>query len=1101
MRLKGKTLKRLVIYLYLILALLSLQSSAWSQQYTWSGGSSGSWADPMQWTPNRVAPTVNDTMVIAGSSVTIFDVSTRTVNSLLIREHAHVTLKASGNATLTLTGAGEICLDVSADCSLELGTGVTLRSIGTVINRGGILGAGTLQCEGDVRGTADYALDVTFAGAGFRNLETTTSIVGKVTVASGTTVQGGASGASLDVRGMLTNNGTIRDNETRLTVNVNGSMVNDGLWENATTNLTGTGTLSGSRDLATSIGIGSSGDVTVTRSIAFHGEVMIESGGFLTIPSGVTMLTYNNVFLKSKVADTVASRSRTLQSRRLPDPAYARINGPGHLGFRGHGKTFSNEGLVGAATVFETNAGDVKSIVGSGGEWSFLKISSACNVRINGYQVFTGAPEPLVVDGSVTCSVYNTISYKGTAAQTISPLTYRRLEISNPAGATMSARVTILESVDILQGNLNTGSSTLTLSSSGRIDERGGSVIGNLKVARTCTTGINQDFGGVGIEINPQSYVPYPTKGQSLPSRAVRPAVFTVNVTRVTGLAPPVNGTTFVKKYYVLSTSGDGLGAQLAFRYRQDQLNETNESDLQLYESTNGGNTWIARGGIVDTVSKRITVSHIDGLNIWTAGHPNGIPPTLTSVSPQFGGLGEKLVLILKGTSFTRGSSTVALSGTGISVNSVTFVSATQLDVDISIAEGSAIGLRNVSVTTPAGSIKLTQGFEVRRPVPVLTSLTPASGMKGGALAVSIIGTGFVEGSTTVSFGDGVTLSTLGGNSTTLAAQIMIAQSTRSGPRNVTVVTPPPGGGSATLNGAFMVENPPPQIASISPSSAAKGSSVNAVITGSNFCTGATSLNLGTGITIDSVIVLNNDRLRARLSVSYEGLSTGARDVSVSNDAPGGGLATLKGAFAVTNPTPALTSIVPADAGRGGLVSVSVFGAKFMNGVTTLSFGPGIAVSTITVKSPTEMLVSLSISSVATPGPRVITVTNSSPGGGTATLLTGFTVSSDPVTGIDGSLGLVPDEYALQEAYPNPFNPSTRIRYGIPEDSRVELVIHNMLGNVVAQLINGARSKGVYELLWHAENLPSGVYLIRLQAESVESTKRFLASRKVVLVK
>ena len=58
-----------------------------------------------------------------------------------------------------------------------------------------------------------------------------------------------------------------------------------------------------------------------------------------------------------------------------------------------------------------------------------------------------------------------------------------------------------------------------------------------------------------------------------------------------------------------------------------------------------------------------------------------------------------------------------------------------------------------------------------------------------------------------------------------------------------------------------------------------------------------------------------------------------------------------------------------------------------------------------------------------------------------------------------------------------------------------------MLGNVVAQLIHGERSKGLYELLWHAENLPSGVYLIRLQAESVESTKRFLASRKVVLVK
>jgi hypothetical protein len=58
-----------------------------------------------------------------------------------------------------------------------------------------------------------------------------------------------------------------------------------------------------------------------------------------------------------------------------------------------------------------------------------------------------------------------------------------------------------------------------------------------------------------------------------------------------------------------------------------------------------------------------------------------------------------------------------------------------------------------------------------------------------------------------------------------------------------------------------------------------------------------------------------------------------------------------------------------------------------------------------------------------------------------------------------------------------------------------------MLGNVVAQLIRGERSKGTYELQWHADNLPSGVYLIRLLAESAESTKRFVASRKVVLVK
>jgi hypothetical protein len=95
----------------------------------------------------------------------------------------------------------------------------------------------------------------------------------------------------------------------------------------------------------------------------------------------------------------------------------------------------------------------------------------------------------------------------------------------------------------------------------------------------------------------------------------------------------------------------------------------------------------------------------------------------------------------------------------------------------------------------------------------------------------------------------------------------------------------------------------------------------------------------------------------------------------------------------------------------------------------------------------------------------------------------------------------MPEEYVLHEAYPNPFNPSTKIRYGLPERSRVKLEVYNMLGNIVAVLVDGERSKGYYEVEWVAGNLPSGVYLIRLHSESLESSKRLLASRKVVLVK
>lgn len=113
----------------------------------------------------------------------------------------------------------------------------------------------------------------------------------------------------------------------------------------------------------------------------------------------------------------------------------------------------------------------------------------------------------------------------------------------------------------------------------------------------------------------------------------------------------------------------------------------------------------------------------------------------------------------------------------------------------------------------------------------------------------------------------------------------------------------------------------------------------------------------------------------------------------------------------------------------------------------------------------------------------------------------GFTVGTGIATSVEGNTGQIPDQFVLQEAYPNPFNPSTRIRYGVPEDSRVRIVIHNMLGNIVAELVNGERTKGTYEMQWHADYLPSGVYLIRMYAESLESTKKFVVSRKAVFVK
>ena len=97
------------------------------------------------------------------------------------------------------------------------------------------------------------------------------------------------------------------------------------------------------------------------------------------------------------------------------------------------------------------------------------------------------------------------------------------------------------------------------------------------------------------------------------------------------------------------------------------------------------------------------------------------------------------------------------------------------------------------------------------------------------------------------------------------------------------------------------------------------------------------------------------------------------------------------------------------------------------------------------------------------------------------------------------SLG-IPDEFALHENYPNPFNPTTQIRFDIPEMSNVNLTIYNMLGQKVKVFNMESAPAGYHALTWNATNelgapVSAGVYLYQLQ------TKGFVKTKKMVLLK
>lgn len=89
----------------------------------------------------------------------------------------------------------------------------------------------------------------------------------------------------------------------------------------------------------------------------------------------------------------------------------------------------------------------------------------------------------------------------------------------------------------------------------------------------------------------------------------------------------------------------------------------------------------------------------------------------------------------------------------------------------------------------------------------------------------------------------------------------------------------------------------------------------------------------------------------------------------------------------------------------------------------------------------------------------------------------------------------MPAKYFLSNNYPNPFNPSTKIRYSIPHSSLVQIRIYDILGYELETLVNENKPAGTYELTWNAANLPSGVYFYQIKAGD------FIQTRKMILLK
>lgn len=99
--------------------------------------------------------------------------------------------------------------------------------------------------------------------------------------------------------------------------------------------------------------------------------------------------------------------------------------------------------------------------------------------------------------------------------------------------------------------------------------------------------------------------------------------------------------------------------------------------------------------------------------------------------------------------------------------------------------------------------------------------------------------------------------------------------------------------------------------------------------------------------------------------------------------------------------------------------------------------------------------------------------------------------------GIGDIAQVAPDKFTLKQNYPNPFNPSTTISYQVPRSGEFSLVIYNVLGQKVRQLVNGPHTTGLHQVQWNGRDdfgnrVGSGIYFYRLTGDGVSLVKKMI---------
>ncbi len=390
----------------------------------------------------------------------------------------------------------------------------------------------------------------------------------------------------------------------------------------------------GIRTQMTSPGAGSPNTITIL------GNIYVQSGHFTSNGSSssanITVNTYGDIIVTgdpSNVANTNFSISRgsgpivnwnlfgdliisdatTQNSSNTAGGAifYFSKSGTQNL-------TFNNVIVTGPVNFTVTSGSTVdlgtSVIAGSG---SFIVNSNSGIITshpsgINGNITCTGTGTGATPGGNSFSTEAN-YTFNGTSDQVTGsylPSSVNNLIIDNPANVTLTSNVIINGTLSVLNGDLLTVDKSVTLGPDGILAETdGNTVIGKVITTRNVVQGVNNTFGGIGIEIN--------ASGGSLGSTYVE---------RITGVPQTGNGKYSILRYFNINpTINTGLNATFVFKYDNSELNGQNANTLQLFKSVDDGLTWMNMNGTPNSAENKITLNGVGSFSRWTAADENNI--------------------------------------------------------------------------------------------------------------------------------------------------------------------------------------------------------------------------------------------------------------------------------------------------------------------------------------------------------------------------------------------------------------------------------------------------------------------------------------------